>query len=113
MFAEEHMINDHDLSLLLLSTSVFLLTTTVTFAALWLRARARRLTESSESPRIRVPELSAEVRHLINAVDAMAIEVERISEGQRFTTQILADRVLSDTPQQKRGPSTGRVITPH
>jgi hypothetical protein len=107
------MINDHDLSLLLLSTSGVLLTTTVTFAALWLRARERRLNESVERAGIAVPEPSAEVRHLINAVDAMAIEVERISEGQRFTTQILADRVLSDTPQQKRGSSTGRIITPH
>ena len=26
------------------------------------------------------------------AVDAIAIEVERISEGQRFTTKLLADR---------------------
>lgn len=26
------------------------------------------------------------------AIDAMSIEVERISEGQRFTTKLLADR---------------------
>ena len=26
------------------------------------------------------------------AVDAIAIEIERISEGQRFTTKLLADR---------------------
>lgn len=105
------MINDHDLSLLLLSTSVVLMATTVIFATLWLRTRERVLRSSLE--RVRRPEPSAEVRHLMNAVDAMAIEVERISEGQRFTTQILADRVLSDTPQQKRSSATGRVITPH
>jgi hypothetical protein len=27
-----------------------------------------------------------------NAIDAMSVEVERISEGQRFTTKLLADR---------------------
>ena len=27
-----------------------------------------------------------------NAIDAMSLEVERISEGQRFTTKLLADR---------------------
>ena len=105
------MINDHDLSLLLLCTSAFLLTTTVIFATLWLRARERGLRDSLD--RTRRVEPSAEVQHLMHAVDSIAIEVERISEGQRFTTQILADRVLSDTPQQKRGSSTGRVITPH
>jgi hypothetical protein len=30
--------------------------------------------------------------HLQQAVDTIAIEVERISEGQRFTTQLLAER---------------------
>ena len=105
------MINDHDLSLLLLSTSAVLLGTTVVFATLWLRSRERMLRSSVE--RTSRPEPSAEVRHLINAVDAMAIEVERISEGQRFATQILADRVLSDTPQQTRVSATGRVITQH
>ena len=105
------MLNDHDLALFFLSASALLLTTTVVFATLWLRSREGRLRESLD--RSRRAEPSAEVRHLVNAVDAMAIEVERISEGQRFTTQILADRVLSDTPQQKRVSSSGRVITPH
>jgi archaellum component FlaC len=27
-----------------------------------------------------------------NAIDAMSLEVERISEGQRFTTKLLTDR---------------------
>lgn len=32
------------------------------------------------------------------AIDAMAIEVERISEGQRFTTKLLAERSESRSP---------------
>ena len=105
------MINDHDLSLLLLSTSAFLLTTTVGFATLWLRARERLRRDSLD--RARRVEASPDIQHLVHAVDSIAVEVERISEGQRFTTQILSDRVLNDTPQQKRVSSTGRVITPH
>lgn len=32
------------------------------------------------------------LQHLEQAVDAIALEVERISEGQRFTTRLLAQR---------------------
>lgn len=32
------------------------------------------------------------LQHLEQAVDAIALEVERISEGQRFTTKLLAER---------------------
>ena len=32
------------------------------------------------------------LRHLEQAVDAIAIEVERISEGQRFTTKLLTEK---------------------
>jgi len=103
------MINDHDLSLLLLTVSAILLTTTVTFATLWLRSRERLL----RTARDRRVEPSADIRHIMTAVDSMAIEIERISEGQRFTTQILADRVLSDTPQQRRVSPSGWLITPH
>ena len=30
------------------------------------------------------------------AIDAMAVEVERISEGQRFVTKLLADRPIAE-----------------
>ena len=36
------------------------------------------------------------LRHLEQSVDAIAIEIERISEGQRFTTKLLAERVERD-----------------
>jgi hypothetical protein len=34
----------------------------------------------------------ARLERIEQAVDAIAIEVERISEGQRFTTKLLSDR---------------------
>lgn len=36
------------------------------------------------------------------AIDAVAVEVERISEGQRFTTRLLSDRAAERSPEQLR-----------
>ena len=105
------MINDHDLAGLLMGLSGTLLTTTIVFGAMWLRARERRLRDSLDHAR-RIDH-GAEIQHLVHAVDSIAVEVERIAEAQRFTTQLLADRALNDPPPQKRVPSPGRVITPH
>jgi hypothetical protein len=42
------------------------------------------------------PGLSSEaeqrIAHIEQAVDSIAIEIERISEGQRFTTRLLSER---------------------
>lgn len=38
------------------------------------------------------PDLAVRLERIEQAVDAIAIEVERISEGQRFTTRLLTDR---------------------
>ena len=38
------------------------------------------------------PENDRRLERIETAVDAMAIEIERISEGQRFTTKLLAGR---------------------
>lgn len=37
-------------------------------------------------------DLEGRLERIEHAIDAMAVEVERISEGQRFTTKLLADR---------------------
>jgi len=38
------------------------------------------------------PETDQRLARIEQAVDAIAVEVERISEGQRFTTRLLSDR---------------------
>lgn len=53
-------------------------------AARLLLMRARRL---NEKPKLDVDRL----QHLEQAVDAIAIEIERISEAQRFTTKLLSE----------------------
>jgi hypothetical protein len=44
------------------------------------------------------------------AVESIAVEVERISEGQRFTTKLLNEVVRQPTPILEK---TGRINTPH
>ncbi|HEX6599094.1 MAG TPA: hypothetical protein VF034_07205 [Gemmatimonadaceae bacterium] len=46
-----------------------------------------------------------ESQDVYQALDAIALEVERISEGQRFTTKLLSENRAS--------PGDGRVNTPH
>jgi hypothetical protein len=41
------------------------------------------------------PALEARMERIEHAVDSIAIEIERISEGQRFTTKLLSDRVAT------------------
>ena len=43
-------------------------------------------------------EIRGRLGQLQQAVDATAIEVERLSEGQRYTTKLLADRVTDIAP---------------
>jgi hypothetical protein len=39
------------------------------------------------------PTDDARLEHLEQAVDAIAIEIERVSEGQRFVTKVLTERM--------------------
>jgi hypothetical protein len=55
------------------------------------RAYARRM-ESRIAP-ARVPaDVDARLQRMEQAIDAIAVEVERIAEGQRFTSKLLASR---------------------
>ncbi|HEU4720734.1 MAG TPA: hypothetical protein VFS59_05170 [Gemmatimonadaceae bacterium] len=49
---------------------------------------------------------------LEQAVEAIALEVERISEGQRFTTKLLAERAQPDHAGVAHVPER-RHVTPH
>ena len=49
---------------------------------------------------------------LEHAVEAIALEVERISEGQRFTTKLLAERGTADR-LPVAPTSEPRHVTPH
>ena len=40
-------------------------------------------------------DVTARLERIEHAIDAMAVEVERIAEGQRFTTKLLSERAAS------------------
>jgi hypothetical protein len=51
----------------------------------------------------RDPEIEARLRRLEQAVDAIAIEVERVGEGQRFVTRLLEDRAGAADLERRSG----------
>jgi hypothetical protein len=63
----------------------------------FVRALARRWERDSVQQRV-PSEVSARLERIEQAVDAVAIEVERISEGQRFTTRLLSERTGDLSP---------------
>jgi hypothetical protein len=62
------------------------------------RAHVRRMERGEDSGRGQLPEVSERLERIERAIDAMSIEVERISEGQRFVTKALADRSADRMP---------------
>ena len=66
-----------------------IMTVVVTGARVYLR----KLEIEHGSGRAAVPRgMDERLQRIENAVEAIAVEVERVSEGQRFTTKLLADR---------------------
>ena len=55
---------------------------------------------------------SQRIERIEQIVETMAIEIERISEGQRFTTKLLADRTPDEIPMAHVRDAE-RVVTPH
>jgi hypothetical protein len=47
------------------------------------------------------PETEERLVRIEQAVDAIAVEVERISEGQRFTNRLMAERTPAPLPASK------------
>lgn len=57
-----------------------------------MRAIARRIDRGTPVAGPIPVEVRNQLQQITQSVDAIAIEVERISEGQRFTTKLLTDR---------------------
>jgi hypothetical protein len=60
--------------------------------------------ERSSIPESNLKEIRDGLGQLQQAVDAIAIEVERLSEGQRFTTKLLADGARGIAPIPAEAP---------
>jgi hypothetical protein len=78
---------------------VFFITTGVTIVGYPIaRAMARKMDREALPPKIPL-ELTGRLERMEQALDSIAVEVERISEGQRFTTKLLSERPQG-APQQ-------------
>lgn len=66
--------------------------TAIIMGGLWplFRAYAKKIERSSQTAMIPA-EVTSRLERIEQAVEAVAIEVERISEGQRFTTKLLSE----------------------
>jgi hypothetical protein len=78
---------------------------------IWLGHRERRAARLAAQTTVTDRDrLAAEIQDLHASLDAVAVEVERLGEGQRYLT-----RVLAEPPAMPPGrvPTPPRVITPH
>lgn len=74
-----------------ISIAFFLMIAAIIIGLPIARAFARRMDRKGGVAQV-PSEVSAQLEHLNQAVDAIALEVERISEGQRFTTRLLSEQ---------------------
>jgi hypothetical protein len=75
-----------------ISVAFFLMVAVIIIGLPLARAFARRMDRKAAAPAQVPAEVSAQLNHLSQAVDAIALEVERITEGQRFTPRLLAEQ---------------------
>jgi len=82
--------------------------TILTLATLWFRRRK----DTGALPRDVMQRIENRLTEMQQSVDAVAVEVERISEGQRFTTKLLAERGIAagDAPNGVRDAARGNAL---
>ena len=68
------------------------------------RAYSRRMDAESKNPRLPA-EVTDRLERMEQALDSVALEVERISEGQRFTTKLLSEARGADEARQIKSSS--------
>ena len=88
---------------------VFGIPAVVVIVRMWFRHKEKMA--QLQSSGVRTFELESRLERIEQAVDTIALEMERIGEGQRFVTKLLAERpaAVSDGTT----PNRERVITPH
>ena len=72
------------------------------------KAWAKKIENESRHPSL-PPEVATRLERMDQSIDAIAVEVERISEGQRFTTKLLSEtqgRALPSSFPSKDSPAT-------
>jgi hypothetical protein len=57
-------------------------------------------TRTTARPPLEISRVEERLARIENAVEAIAVEVERVSESQRFTTKLLAERAADEAPMR-------------
>ena len=83
---------------------------------IWLGHRERRAARLAAQSVVTDRErLAGELQELHAALDTVAVEVERLGEGQRYLTRLLAERGAAPAtlPAGRGAQTPARVVTPH
>ena len=78
-----------------------------TTAATVLSLARMRLRASEQRSQLADPSVDERLYRIEQAVDAMAVEIERMAESQRFTSRLLSERL--PTPDALPGAERGRT----
>ena len=93
-----------------------IVTSTASFVAIGLGARVLWRWGSRRERFVEAPQDHERMQRLETAVDTIAIEVERISEAQRFMVALLSESLparRAERAELSAPERAGRVITPH
>ena len=90
--------------------AIFGIPAAVLLARMWFRHKEKMASLGGTSPE-HAQRIEARLERVEQAIDAIAFEVERIGEGQRFITKVFAERTNSALPESTS--PRERVITPH
>jgi hypothetical protein len=90
---------------------VFAIPALVVFARMWFKHKEKMASLAGAAPSN--PMLEQRLARIEEAVETIAVEVERMGEGQRFVTKLLAERASQSLPEAPKNGGSGRVTTPH
>ena len=77
----------------------------------WLVARLSRGRRGTDDVGVAEPDdFTDRLKNLEQSVDAVAVEIERIGEGQRFMTRVFTDRAEQPLPVEKFAPPAADVV---
>lgn len=84
---------------ILVPLGAFVMITTIVTTVIKSRERMRAMDRETLLPGN--GDTSMRLERIEQAIEAMAVEVERISEGQRFVTKLLAERAKETLPPSR------------
>ncbi len=90
---------------------IAIVTSGVTLAAIaqaWAQSRKHR---TPTQPLPRLDAIEARLARMEEMIETVAIEMERVAEGQRFTAKLLADRTMPNAEPVATGTIQTRAVT--